>query len=187
MATFTGQKAKMLAGELYMANDPELVADHLRTQALLAKFNATAAEADAERHLLLTQLLGRIGEGTVVKPVLRCDYGYNIAIGDRTFVNYDCVLLDCNRITIGDEVQIAPGVHIYTATHPVEAQVRRSGLEYALPVSIEDGVWLGGRCIVGPGGTIGANTVVGAGSVVTRDLPANVVAVGSPCRVIRQL
>ena len=187
MATFTGQKAKMLAGELYMANDPELAADHLRAQALLAKFNATAAEADAERHQLLTQLLGRIGEGTVVKPMLRCDYGYNIAIGDRTFVNYDCVLLDCNRITIGDEVQIAPGVHIYTATHPVEAQVRRSGLEYALPVSIKDGVWLGGRCIVGPGVTIGANTVVGAGSVVTRDLPANVVAVGSPCRVIRQL
>src|SRR6516162_8381628 len=132
MATFTGQKAKMLAGELYMASDPELAADHLRAQALLAKFNATAAEADAERHQLLTQLLGRIGEGTVVKPMLRCDYGYNIAIGDRTFVNYDCVLLDCNRITIGDEVQIAPGVHIYTATHPVEAQVRRSGLEYAL-------------------------------------------------------
>jgi maltose O-acetyltransferase len=88
-------------------------------------------------------MLGRIGEGTVLKPTLRCDYGHNIAIGDRTFVNYDCVLLDCNRITIGNEVQIAPGVHIYTATHPVEAQLRRSGLEYALPVSIEDGVWLG--------------------------------------------
>jgi len=141
----------MLAGELYMASDPELAADHLRAQALLAKFNATAAYADAERHMLLTQLLGRIGEGTVIKPVLRCDYGYNITIGDRTFVNYDCVLLDCNRITIGDEVQIAPGVHIYTATHPIEAEVRRSGLEYALPVSIEDGVWLGGCSIIGPG------------------------------------
>jgi maltose O-acetyltransferase len=166
---------------------PRLAAEHLRAQALPAKFNATAADADEERRLLLTQLLGRIGEGTVLKPTLRCDYGYNIAIGDRTFVNYDCVLLDCNRITIGDKVQIAPGFHIYTATHPVEAQVRRSGLEYALPVSIEDGVWLGGRSIVGPAVTIGANTVVGAGSVVTRDLPANVVAVGSPCRVIRDL
>ena len=187
MATFTGQKAKMLAGELYMANDPELAADHLRAQALLAKFNSTAADAEEERRLLLKQLLGRIGEGTVLKPTFRCDYGYNIAIGERTFINYDCVLLDCNRIAIGDEVQIAPGVHIYTATHPVEAQVRRSGLEYALPVSIKDGVWLGGRAIVCPGVTIGANTVVGAGSVVTRDLPSNVVAVGSPCRVIRQL
>src|SRR6516225_4929572 len=159
MATFTGQKAKMLAGELYIANDPELAADHLRAQALLAKFNATAAEADAERHLLLTQLLGRIGEGTVVKPTLRCDYGYDIAIGDRTFVNYDCVLLDCNRITIGDEVQIAPGVHIYMATPPVEAQVRRSGLEYALAVSIEDGVWLGGRCRTNSGSSNAWNKI----------------------------
>ena len=133
----------MLAGELYMANDPELGGDHLRAQALLAKFNATAADAEEERRLLLKQLLGRIGEGTVLKPTFRCDYGYNIAIGERTFINYDCVLLDCNRIAIGDEVQIARGVHIYTATHPVEAQVRRSGLEYALPVSIKDGVWLG--------------------------------------------
>jgi maltose O-acetyltransferase len=187
MATFTGQKVKMLAGELYMASDPELAADRLRAQAFLARFNATTADADEERRLLLTQLLGRIGEGTVLNPTLRCDYGYNIIIGDRTFLNYDCALVDCNRITIGDEVLIAPGVHIYTATHPVEAQVRRSGLEYALPVSIEDGVWLGGRSIVGPGVTIGANTVVGAGSVVTRDLPANVVAVGCPCRVIRHL
>jgi maltose O-acetyltransferase len=109
------------------------------------------------------------------------------AIGERTFVNYDCMLLDCNRITIGDEVQIAPGVHLYTATHPLDAAVRRSGLEQALPITIEDGVWLGGRAIVCPGVTIGANTVVGTGSVVTRDLPANVLAVGSPCRVIRRL
>jgi Maltose acetyltransferase len=93
MATFTGQKAKMLAGELYMANEPELAADHLRAQALLAKFNATAADADEERRVLLKQLLGRIGEGTVLKPTFRCDYGYNIAIGERTFINYDCVLL----------------------------------------------------------------------------------------------
>jgi acetyltransferase-like isoleucine patch superfamily enzyme len=114
MATFTEQKAKMLAGELYMANDPGLAADHLRAQALLAKFNATAADADEERRLLLKQLLGQIGEGTVLKPTFRCDYGYNITIGERTFINYDCLLLDCNRIAVGDEVQIAPGVHIYT-------------------------------------------------------------------------
>jgi maltose O-acetyltransferase len=183
----TGQKAKMLAGQLYMATDPELSAAHLRAQAILAKFNATSADAEDERRTLLTELFERIGEGTVLKPTLRCDYGFNIAIGDRTFINYDCLLLDCNRITIGDEVQIAPGVHIYTATHPVEAKARRSGIEYALPVSIGDGAWLGGRAVVCPGITIGANTVVGAGSVVTRDLPANVVAVGNPCRVIRQL
>jgi len=183
----TGQKEKMLAGQLYMAADPELSAAHLRAQAILAMFNATSADADDERRALLTDLFESIGEGTVLKPTLRCDYGFNISIGDRTFINYDCLLLDCNRITIGDEVQIAPGVHIYTATHPVEANARRSGIEYALPVSIEDGVWLGGRAVVCPGVTIGANTVVGAGSVVTRDLPANVVAVGNPCRIMRQL
>ena len=106
-----GQKAKMLAGQPYMASDPELSAAHLRAQAMLARFNATSADADAERRTLLTELFERIGEGTVLKPTLRCDYGFNIAIGDRTFINYDCLLLDCNRITIGDEVQIAPGVH----------------------------------------------------------------------------
>lgn len=187
MATPTGQKAKMLAGELYVASDPELSSGHLRAQAILARFNTTSADAGEERRALLTDLFARFGEGTVLKPTLRCDYGFNIAIGDRTFVNFDCVLLDCNRITIGDEVQIAPGVHIYTATHPIDAKTRRSGVEYALPVSIGDGVWLGGGAIICPGVTIGENTVVGAGSVVTRDLPANVVAAGSPCRVIRQL
>lgn len=183
----TGQKARMLAGEPYFANDPELVAAHLRAQALLVRFNASPAEAEAERRALLTELFERFGEGTVLKPSLRCDYGFNIAIGARTFVNYDCVFLDCNRISIGDEVQIAPGVHLYTATHPIEAEARRSGVESALPIIIEDGVWLGGGSIVCPGVTIGENTVVGAGSVVTRDLPANVLAAGNPCRVLRRL
>ena len=118
---------------------------------------------------------------------MRCDYGFNITIGKKTFINYDCVFLDCNNITIGDEVQIAPGVHIYTATHPLDPQQRRSGLERALPVAIADGVWLGGGAIICPGVTIGENTVIGAGAVVTRDLPPNVLAVGNPCRVIRPL
>jgi maltose O-acetyltransferase len=181
------QKDKMLAGELYIADDPELVAAHLRAQAILAGFNATAADADEERRALLMGLFAHFGEGSVVKPTLRCDYGFNISVGARTFINYDCILLDCNLITIGDEVQIAPGVHIYTATHPVDAKQRRAGLEYALPVTIGDGAWLGGGAIICPGVTIGENTVVGAGSVVTRDLPANVVAVGNPCRVRRRL
>lgn len=182
-----GQKARMLAGELYMANDPELVAAHLRAQELLALFNATSAGAEDERRALLRELFGRFGEESVVKPTLRCDYGFNTSIGRRTFINYDCTLLDCNRIHIGDEVQIAPGVQIYTATHPLEATQRRAGWESALPVTIADGVWLGGCAIVCPGVTIGENTVVGAGSVVTRDLPPNVLAVGNPCRVLREL
>lgn len=177
----------MLAGELYRGDDPELAAAHLRAQALLARFNATAATAVSERRDLLTELFDRMGTAVVVKPTLRCDYGFNIAIGERTFINYDCVLLDCNRITIGDDVQIGPGVHVYTATHPLDAATRVSGLELALPVMIGRGVWLGGHSVVCPGVTIGENTVVGAGSVVVKDLPANVLAVGNPCRVVRRL
>ena len=187
MTRHMSQREKMLAGESYMADDPELVAAHLRAQALLARFNATPADAGDERRALLTDLFSRFGEGAVLKPALRCDYGFNIAIGDRTFINYDCVLLDCNRIVIGNEVQFAPGVHVYTATHPLDAAQRRSGVESALPVVIGDGVWLGGRAIVCPGVTIGENTVVGAGSVVVRDLPPNVLAVGNPCRIVRAL
>jgi maltose O-acetyltransferase len=187
MTMLTGQKAKMLAGELYIANDPELDAAHLRAQEVLARFNSSAADDGDERRSLMRDLFASFGEGTVVRPTLRCDYGFNISIGERTFINFDCVLLDCNNITIGDEVQLAPGVHIYTATHPIDARERRAGFEYALPVSIGDGAWLGGGTIVCPGVSIGENTVVGAGSVVTRDLPANVVAAGNPCRILRQL
>ncbi len=177
----------MLAGELYVASDPELSGAHLRAQALVARFNVTAADAQEERRELLTQLFGGLGEDTIVKPAFRCDYGFNITVGHRSFVNYDCTFLDCNRITIGDEVQIAPGVHIYTCTHPLDAQQRRAYLELALPVTIADGVWIGGGAIVCPGVSIGQNTVIGAGSVVVRDLPANVLAVGNPCRVVRAL
>ena len=182
-----GQKSKMLAGELYVSDDSELTQARLRAKRLTARFNTTAPDATDERRTILNELFARFGSGTVLKPNLRCDYGFNISIGERSFVNYDCVFLDCNRITIGDEVQIAPGVHIYTATHPLDAQQRRAYLEQAWPVSIGDGVWLGGCAIVCPGVTIGENTVVGAGSVVTRDLPPNVLAVGNPCRVVRPL
>lgn len=177
----------MLAGQLYRADDPELVAAHLRAQALVERFNQTPASGAPARRALLTELFSAFGAGAILKPPLRCDYGFNIAIGQRTFVNYEAVLLDCNRITIGVDVQIGPGVHIYTATHPLDRATRASGLEAALPVTIEDGVWLGGRAVVCPGVTIGAGTVVGAGSVVVRDLPSGVLAVGNPCRVVRSI
>jgi maltose O-acetyltransferase len=175
----------MLASELYLASDPELVAERLRAQELLFRFNNAPPDAADERRRLLGELLGRIGNDTVIMPSFRCDYGYNISIGERTFINYDCVILDCNRVVIGNDVQIAPRVQIYTATHPIDAVARRAGPEYALPISIGDGAWLGGGVILCPGVSIGANTVVGAGSVVTRDLPSDVVAAGNPCRVLR--
>ncbi len=183
----TTQKQRMLAGQAYMAHDPELRADYTRAQTILAAFNATRPDDRPALVHHLRALLGHLGEDAIVKPSLKVDYGIHISIGARTFVNYDCVLLDCNAIVIGEEVQIGPGVHIYTATHPLDAAERRAGWESALPVRIGDGVWLGGGAIVCPGVTVGENTVVGAGSVVTRDLPPGVLAVGNPCRVVRAL
>ncbi|HYH81958.1 MAG TPA: sugar O-acetyltransferase [Longimicrobium sp.] len=179
------QKAKMLAGELYNATDPELVAERLRARELLHRFNAAAPRDEQAALRLLAGLFGGFGEGTAVMAPFRCDYGYNVRIGRNGFVNYDCVFLDCAPIRLGDDVQIGPAVQIYTATHPVDAAIRRAGLEYALPVTVGDGAWIGGGSILLPGVTVGANTVIGAGSVVTRDVPTGVVAAGNPCRVLR--
>lgn len=181
------QRERMLAGKHYFADDPELNAARTRARSLLARFNGSAPEAFAERFQVLSELFDRFGKGSMANPTLRCDYGFNISVGTKTFFNFDCVLLDCHRIEIGDDVQFGPGVHIYTATHPLEAEARRSGAEFALPVTIGSGVWIGGRAIVCPGVKIGENTVVGAGSVVTRDLPAGVLAVGNPCKVVRSI
>jgi maltose O-acetyltransferase len=177
----------MLRGELYIADDPVLLADHQRCRLLVERFNASSVIEALDRRSILEELLGHIGEGTEVRPPFQCDYGYQIRIGARSFVNYGVVMLDVGEIRIGDEVQIATNVQFLTATHPLDAERRRQGWEYAEPITIEDGVWIGGGAIICPGVTIGENTVVGAGSVVTRDLPANVLAVGSPCRVIRNL
>jgi maltose O-acetyltransferase len=180
-------KERMLAGELYLAADPELEADMARAQELLERYNATRHAEQAERDALLRELLGGMGDGVVVKPPFRCDYGSPISIGAHTFVNYDCVMLDVTPITIGESCQIASGVQLLTATHPIDPKPRRAGWEYGLPITIGDNVWLGGGAIVCPGVTIGADTVIGAGSVVAKDIPAGVVAVGNPARVIREV
>ena len=180
-------KARMLAGEPYLASDPELQAEQLRAQMRLEEIAAVHLEEEEQRLLVLRELFAHLGEGAVVKPGFRCDYGYNIRIGARSFVNYDCVFLDCNRITIGADVLIGPGTHVYTAEHPRDALARRQGWETALPVTIEDGVWLGGRVVVCAGVTIGRETIVAAGGVVTESLPARVLAAGNPCRVVREL
>ena len=181
------EKQKMLAGDLYFPAGPELTAERLHAQTLLHRFNQSSPADTPTRTVILRDLLAQFGENVTILPRFGCDYGYNISIGAGTFINLDCIFLDCNRITLGRDVQVAPGVHLYTATHPLDPAIRRSSLELALPITIADNVWLGGGSIVCPGVSIGENTVVGAGSVVTRDLPANVVAVGNPARVIRQL
>ncbi|PRX99082.1 sugar O-acetyltransferase [Allonocardiopsis opalescens] len=181
------QKERMLAGELYIADDPEIAADALRGALLCEAFNATSAADPAARRAALAELLGRLGEGAEVRPPLQVDYGAHISIGARTFVNFGAVMLDVAPITIGADVQIGPNVQLLTPTHPVEPEPRREKWEAARPITIGDNVWLGGGAIVCPGVSIGENTVVGAGAVVTRDLPANVVAVGNPARVTRQI
>lgn len=180
-------RERMLAGDQYIADDPDLKREGDRAAALCHRFNATAGEDHAARDCILRELLGAVGEGTVVRPPFRCDYGYQTRIGARSFANWGLIALDVAAIVIGDDVQIGPNVQLLTATHPLEAEPRRSKWEGGRPIAIGDNVWLGGGVIVCPGVTIGANTVVGAGAVVTRDLPANVLAVGNPARVVRGL
>jgi len=180
-------KERMLAGEPYLADDPELRSEHARAQALLARYNATAHGERFERERLLRALLGGLGERVVIMPPLRCDYGVQISIGAGTFVNYDCIMLDVAPITIGRDCQLGARVQIVTATHPLDPEARRLGWESGAPVRIGDGVWLGSGVIVCPGVSIGDGTVVGAGAVVTRDLPATVLAAGVPARVIRPI
>jgi maltose O-acetyltransferase len=180
-------KERMLRGELYRFDDPELASDQARAQELLERYNATPHADQKLRDSLLRELLGDVGEGVVVKPTFRCDYGRHITIGAGTFVNYDCVMLDVAPIRIGAACQIATRVQILTATHPIDPEPRRRGWEYAEPIEIGDNVWLGSGAVVCPGVTIGENTVVGVGAVVTRDLPGGVVAVGIPARVQREI
>jgi maltose O-acetyltransferase len=173
-------RERMLAGDQYIANDADLARESNRAAALTAQFNAAPAHDHAARHRILRQLLGSLGDGTVIRPPFRCDYGYQTHIGARTFANWGLVALDVGRITIGDDVQIGPNVQLLTATHPIEPEPRRAKWEGSRPITIGNNVWLGGGVIVCPGVTIGDNTVVGAGALVVRDLPANVVAVGTP-------
>jgi len=181
------QKDRMLAGELYHANDPELRADAERCDRLLRRYNATGSDDRDERAAILRELLGSVGAHVHIRPPLAMDYGFQTSIGPRTFINSGAVILDVGRVTIGADVQIGPNVQLLTPTHPLDPEVRRSGAEAAQPIAIGDNAWLGGGVIVCPGVSIGKDTVVGAGAVVTRDLPPAVLAVGNPARVIRSL
>lgn len=180
-------KRRMLAGEPYLADDPAIAADHARCAALTERYNATGADEPGLRAALLGELLGSVGVGTSIRPPLHLDFGVHTTIGSRCFVNFGAVILDVGRVAIGDDVQIGPYVQLLTATHPLEAAPRRAGWEGQRPIAIGDGVWLGGGVIVCPGVTIGENAVIGAGAVVTRDIPAGVLAVGTPARVVREL
>jgi maltose O-acetyltransferase len=180
------EKDRMLSGELYDPLDPELVAARARCREICQRLNASREDQPAERASILAELLGCESDAWV-QPPFYCDYGTNISLGKKVFFNFNCVVLDVMRVTIGDNVLFGPAVQIYAATHPVSARERRTLLELARPVTIGSDVWVGGGSILCPGITIGDRTVIGAGSVVTRDIPSDVVAAGNPCRVLRRL
>ena len=181
------EREKMLAGEPYLAADAELGEMSLRAQTLLHAFNSSAPSEAGRRREIIRSLFGAVGAGSEVRQPFFCDYGSNIYAGDNLFVNYDCVVLDCNVVRIGDNVMLGPKVQIYTAHHPLEPDARRTLVEMASPVHVGDDVWIGGGAIICPGVTIGRGTTIGAGSVVTRDIPERVLAAGNPCRVVRAL
>jgi maltose O-acetyltransferase len=181
------EKEKMLAGEMYDPMDETLVAERTAARRLTDRFNATGADDADEREAILRDLFGSVGENPLVEPTFKCDYGYNVHVGDDFFANFDCVFLDVCPIEFGDECMLAPGVHVYTATHPLDAAERVAGREYGKPVSVGDRAWFGGQAVVNPGVTIGDDVVVASGAVVTEDVPDSVVVQGNPARVVKAL
>jgi maltose O-acetyltransferase len=181
------EKEKMTSGELYDPGDPQLIADRQHVRLLFKRFNDTTIEQREERLRLLQEIIPNRGKKVWIEPPFYCDYGSNITLGEKVYFNFNCVILDVAPVKIGSNVMFGPAVQIYTATHPLNAIERRAGLEYGLPISIDDDAWVGGGAIICPGVKIGARTVIGAGSVVTKDIPADVLAVGNPCRVIRSI
>ncbi|NUB92825.1 sugar O-acetyltransferase [Haloterrigena sp. SYSU A558-1] len=183
----SSEKERMLDGELYDPTDPELVADRNRARDLTRRYNATAPDDRTERRELIGELFESVGDECQIEPPFRCDYGYNIRVGENFYANFDCVVLDAGRVEIGRNCMIAPGVHIYTATHPLDASERIEGPEYAKPVAVGDDVWIGGRAVINPGVTVGDESVVASGAVVTEDVPDGVVVRGNPATVVKDL
>jgi maltose O-acetyltransferase len=181
------EKEKMLNGMLYLASDPVLRKEFYDAKRKVRLFNLTA-EIDLDRRLdILNSLFKQVGEDAYIEPPFRCDYGYNISIGKKFYANYDCIMIDVTKITIGDYVMFGPRVSLYTAEHPIDASIRRTGLEYGESIHIGNNVWIGGETVINSGVTIGDNTIIGSGSVVIKDIPSHVIAAGNPCKVIREI
>lgn len=180
------EKEKMLCGELYDPLDPQLCAERRRTRLLCKALNDLRDDQQEEHLRVLRELIPAMGSGVWIQPPFYCDYGSNITLGNKVFFNFNCVVLDVAPVRIGSGTLMGPAVQIYAATHPVSAKERRTGLELGKPIEIGEDVWIGGGAIICPGVTIGARTVIGSGSVVTKNIPAGVIAAGNPCRVLRQ-
>ena len=181
------EKEKMLSGKLYKAAGEELLAERQYAKELVFDFNRSGPAELVKRKEIIKKLFGKTGNNFFVEPTFRCDYGYNIEIGENFYANYNCTILDCAKVIIGDNVLLAPNVSLFTAGHPIHYELRNQEFEYAFPITIGNNVWIGGNVVINPGITIGDNTVIGSGSVVTKNIPANVIAVGNPCKVLRQI
>ena len=181
------EKEKMIAGQMYDALDVELTADRKRARLLFQKINKLDDSNKTQRDQLFYELVGSAGKNLWIEPPFYCDYGYNIEVGDNVFMNFNCCILDVSTVRIGSNVMFAPGVQVLTATHPLEAKERNSGKEFAKPITIGDEVWIGGNAIICPGISIGNRAVIGAGAVVTRDIPDDVFAAGNPARVVKHI
>lgn len=177
----------MLAGLPYKAWLDGLPEDRLENKKKLYAYNSLSPEEDNKMDGLIRLILGKAGENAHIEPPFYCDYGKNIEVGKNFFANYNCTILDVGKVVIGDNVMFAPNVSIYTAGHPVHPDSRNSGYEYGISITIGNQVWIGGNTVINPGVTIGSNVVIGAGSVVTRDIPDNTIAVGNPCKVLREI
>ncbi|MBU8688938.1 acetyltransferase [Priestia megaterium] len=181
------EREKMLNGEMYNPADAQLRRDREHARRQVRIYNETLESEDTKRTELLKDLFGSTGENVYVEPNIRVDYGYNIFVGENFFANFDCVILDICKVSFGDNCLLGPGVHIYTATHPIDPNERNSGKEYAKPIIFGDNVWIGGSSVINPGVTIGDNVVIASGSVVTKDVPNNVVVGGNPAKIIKKL
>lgn len=182
------EKEKRDRGEIYNPNyDEELRREIVKAQDLCFEYNNLRPSKLEEREALIRKIIGKVGRNCLIEQPFMCDYGYNIEVGDNFYANHNLIVLDAAKVTIGDNVFIAPNCSIYTAYHPTEVEERNKGLEYASPVKIGDNVWIGGNVIIFPGVTIGDNCTIGAGSIVTKDIPTNSIAYGNPCRVARTL
>jgi len=181
------EKEKMLSGQVYRAHDPELEQERKRARLLIHQYNHLPPTEITQQEQIVRELLGTCGEQFVIEAPFRCDYGYNIYLGENFYSNFNLVILDCAEVRIGNNALIGPDVGIYTAGHPVHPELRNQGYEFAFPVKIGNSVWIGGHVVINPGVNIGDNVVIGSGSVVTRDIPSGVIAMGNPCRVLREI
>ena len=181
------EKEKSHSGKLYKAFDKELLSERKEAKKLLFQFNALVPDEIEKQNIIIKNLFGKTGKSLFIEPPFRCDYGYNISIGENFYANFNCIILDCAEVKIGNNVLLAPNINIYTAGHPIHHELRISDYEFAFPVTIGNNIWIGGGVIINPGITIGDNSVIGSGSVVTKDIPSDVVAAGNPCRVLRKI